>query len=101
MSKGGISSNNSSSPTSSNACTSLMNSGEDALQRPMLPAWEVLEAIPFVLEAILTACVHGRLSSRDLTTGLLDASFTYLWFKFSLFPSIWSHLSCAFLIDDN
>jgi hypothetical protein len=76
MSKGGISSSNSSSPNSSNACSSLINSGEDALQRPVLPAWEVLEALPFVLEAILTACVHGRLSSRDLTTGSLDASFT-------------------------
>ncbi|KAH7846475.1 hypothetical protein Vadar_014424 [Vaccinium darrowii] len=46
--------------------------GEDAYHRPMLPAWEVLEAIPFVLEALLTACAHGRLSSRDLTTGLRD-----------------------------
>nr|KYP42378.1 hypothetical protein KK1_036207 [Cajanus cajan] len=72
ITKGGISSSNSSSPTSSNACSSLMNSGEDAFQRPMLPAWEVLEALPFVLESILTACVHGRLSSRDLTTGLRD-----------------------------
>lgn len=72
MSKGGISSSNSSSPNSSNACSALINSGEDALQRPVLPAWEVLEALPFVLEAILTACVHGRLSSRDLTTGLRD-----------------------------
>lgn len=69
ISKGGISSSNSSSsPTSSNAC------GEDAFQRPILPAWEVLEALPFVLEAILTACAHGRLSSRDLTTGLQDAN---------------------------
>lgn len=74
MTKGGISSCNSSSPTSS----SLVNSGEDAFQRPMLPAWEVLEALPFVLEAILTACAHGRLSSRDMTTGLLDVCFIYL-----------------------
>ncbi|RDX90256.1 Mediator of RNA polymerase II transcription subunit 33A, partial [Mucuna pruriens] len=72
ITKGGISSSNSSSPTSSNACNTLINSGEDAFQRPMLPAWEVLEALPFVLESILTACVHGRLSSRDLTTGLRD-----------------------------
>jgi hypothetical protein len=76
MSKGGIASSNCSSPNSSNACSSLINSGDDALQKPVLPAWEVLEALPFVLEAILTACVHGRLSSRDLTTGLLDANFT-------------------------
>ncbi|TKY65627.1 Mediator of RNA polymerase II transcription subunit 33A [Spatholobus suberectus] len=72
ITKGGISSSNSSSPTSGNACSSLSNSGEEAFQRPMLPAWEVLEALPFVLESILTACVHGRLSSRDLTTGLRD-----------------------------
>lgn len=78
ITKGGISSSNSSSPTtaSSNACSSLMNSGEDNFQRPLLPAWEVLEALPFVLESILTACVHGRISSRKLTTGWLDASFT-------------------------
>ncbi|KAJ6865642.1 hypothetical protein NC651_036033 [Populus alba x Populus x berolinensis] len=48
------------------------STAEDPYQRPMLPAWDVLEAIPFVLEAILTACAHGRLSSRDLTTGLRD-----------------------------
>lgn len=41
----------------------------DAYMRPMLPAWEVLEAIPFVLEATLSACAYGRLSSRDMTTG--------------------------------
>lgn len=57
-----------SSVSSSNG--SFTSSGEDSFQRPVhLPAWEVLEAIPFVLEAILTACAHGRLSSRDLTTG--------------------------------
>ncbi|QCE12159.1 mediator of RNA polymerase II transcription subunit 33A-like isoform X1 [Vigna unguiculata] len=72
ISKVGISSSNSSSPTSSNACSSLINSGDDAFQRPMLPAWEVLEALPFVLESILTACAHGRISSRELTTGLRD-----------------------------
>ncbi|KAL2330468.1 hypothetical protein Fmac_018049 [Flemingia macrophylla] len=72
ITKGGISSSSSSSPTGGNACSSLINSAEDAFQRPMLPAWEVLEALPFVLESILTACVHGRLSSRDLTTGLRD-----------------------------
>ncbi|XP_050912341.1 mediator of RNA polymerase II transcription subunit 33A isoform X2 [Lathyrus oleraceus] len=72
MTKGGLLSSNSSSPTSSNTCSSLIKSGDDALQRPVLPAWEIMEALPFVLEAILTACVHGRLSSRDLTTGLRD-----------------------------
>lgn len=82
ITKVGISSSNSSSPTSSNACSSLINSGEDALQRPMLPAWEVLEALPFVLESILTACAHGRISSRELTTGWLDATFTSLSINF-------------------
>ncbi|XP_038693797.1 mediator of RNA polymerase II transcription subunit 33A-like isoform X2 [Tripterygium wilfordii] len=48
--------------------STISNSGED--NYPMLPAWELLEAIPFVLEAFLTACAHGRVSSRDLTTGL-------------------------------
>uniref|UniRef100_A0A2P2K0V4 Mediator of RNA polymerase II transcription subunit 33A n=1 Tax=Rhizophora mucronata TaxID=61149 RepID=A0A2P2K0V4_RHIMU len=46
--------------------------GEDPYQRPMLTAWEVLEAIPYVLEAILSACAHGKLSSRELITGLKD-----------------------------
>jgi hypothetical protein len=45
---------------------------EDASPRPLLPAWEVLEAIPFVLEAVLTACAYGRLSSRDLTIGYFE-----------------------------
>ncbi|XP_028764479.1 mediator of RNA polymerase II transcription subunit 33A isoform X2 [Neltuma alba] len=70
MTKGGALSSNSS--TSSNACSPFLSVGEDGYQRPILPAWEVLEALPFVLEAILTACVHGQLSSRDLTTGLRD-----------------------------
>ncbi|XP_047322944.1 mediator of RNA polymerase II transcription subunit 33A-like [Impatiens glandulifera] len=51
---------------------SLASSEEDVCEMPVLPAWDMLEAIPFVLEAILTACAHGRLSSRDLTTGLRD-----------------------------
>ncbi|XP_040372606.1 mediator of RNA polymerase II transcription subunit 33A isoform X2 [Rosa chinensis] len=61
-------SSNSPAPSSG----SPVDVGEDVNQRLMLPAWDVLEAIPFVLEAILTACSHGRLSSRDLTTGLRD-----------------------------
>ncbi|KAI5424109.1 hypothetical protein KIW84_030359 [Lathyrus oleraceus] len=73
MTKGGILSSSSSSPTSSNTCSSLIKSGDDALQRPVLPAWEIMEALPFILEAILTACVHGKLSSRDLTTEMLTS----------------------------
>ncbi|WCJ27895.1 Mediator of RNA polymerase II transcription subunit 33A [Euphorbia peplus] len=63
---------NSSTPSSNSLGVSSSSSVEEPYNRPMLPAWEVLEAVPYVLEAILTACAHGRLSSRDLTTGLRD-----------------------------
>ncbi|KAJ8898839.1 hypothetical protein K2173_008148 [Erythroxylum novogranatense] len=72
MSKGAASSGSSSSVSNSSVCGSSPNAAEDSSHRPILPAWEILEAIPLVLEAILTACAHGRLSSRDLTTGLRD-----------------------------
>nr|XP_010921239.1 mediator of RNA polymerase II transcription subunit 33A isoform X2 [Elaeis guineensis] len=65
-------SGNPSSTSGSSISGSPVNATEDAHQRPVLPAWEFLEAVPFVLEAVLTACAHGRLSSRDLTTGLRD-----------------------------
>ncbi|XP_028761050.1 mediator of RNA polymerase II transcription subunit 33A isoform X2 [Neltuma alba] len=45
---------------------------EDASMRPKLPAWDILEAVPFVVDAVLTACAHGRLSPRELATGLKD-----------------------------
>ncbi|XP_051179961.1 mediator of RNA polymerase II transcription subunit 33A isoform X3 [Lolium perenne] len=45
---------------------------EDSCEGPPVTAWEILEAVPFVLETVLTACAHGRLSSRDLITGLRD-----------------------------
>ncbi|MED6181148.1 hypothetical protein PIB30_016904 [Stylosanthes scabra] len=44
----------------------------DAMVKLKVPAWDVLEAIPFVLDAALTACAHGRLSTRQLATGLKD-----------------------------
>ncbi|KAF8397078.1 hypothetical protein HHK36_015985 [Tetracentron sinense] len=72
MTKGGTMPGNPSTISNSSISGSPVSTGEDAYKRPMLPAWEVLEATPFVLEAILTACAHGRLSSRDLTTGLRD-----------------------------
>ncbi|CAK7343448.1 unnamed protein product [Dovyalis caffra] len=72
MTKSGSSPGNSSTLSSNSLCGSPPSTVEDPYQRPMLPAWDVLEAMPFVLEAILTACAHGRLSSRDLTTGLRD-----------------------------
>ncbi|WJX22729.1 Mediator of RNA polymerase II transcription subunit 33A [Trifolium repens] len=45
---------------------------DDASTVPKLPAWDILEAIPFVVDAALTACAHGRLSPRELATGLKD-----------------------------
>ncbi|KAJ6790672.1 Uncharacterized protein M6B38_247475 [Iris pallida] len=72
MVKPGTISENPSSATSSSSSSTPANSIEHSNQRPVLPAWEILEAVPFVLEAILTACAYGKLSSRDLTTGLRD-----------------------------
>lgn len=43
---------------------------QDASIRLKVPAWDILEATPFVLDAALTACAHGRLSPRELATGL-------------------------------
>lgn len=66
-----------SGPSSGNSTTSSSSisgspstAGEEPSQRPLLPAWELLEAIPFALGSLLTACAYGRLSSRDLTTGI-------------------------------
>lgn len=43
---------------------------DDSHLWPQLPAWEILEAVPFVVDAALTACSHGRLFPRELATGL-------------------------------
>ncbi|GMY27543.1 mediator of RNA polymerase II transcription subunit 33A [Fagus crenata] len=45
---------------------------EDTSLRPTLPAWDILEAVPFFVDAALTACAHGKLSPRELATGLKD-----------------------------
>lgn len=42
---------------------------DDQSLKPMLPAWDILEAVPFVVDAALTACAYGRLSPRELATG--------------------------------
>ncbi|XP_004486114.1 mediator of RNA polymerase II transcription subunit 33A isoform X2 [Cicer arietinum] len=57
-------------PSGSSSSSGPVN--EDASIGPMLPAWDILEAIPFVVDAALTACAHGRLSPRELATGLKD-----------------------------
>ncbi|KAF8053707.1 hypothetical protein N665_1381s0006 [Sinapis alba] len=45
---------------------------EDSIPRPEFPAWDILKAVPYVVDAALTACSHGSLSPRDLATGLKD-----------------------------
>lgn len=60
-------------PTASGSSNSSGSGPEDASLRLKLPAWDILEAIPFVLDAALTACAHGRLSPRELATGLFNS----------------------------
>lgn len=52
--------------SSSSASSGL---SDDSCPRPKLAAWNILEAVPFVVDAALTACNHGRLSPRELCTG--------------------------------
>ncbi|XP_042517801.1 mediator of RNA polymerase II transcription subunit 33A-like isoform X2 [Macadamia integrifolia] len=59
-------------PVASGSSGSSGPGSEDASLRLKLPAWDILEAVPFVLDAALTACSHGRLSPRELATGLKD-----------------------------
>ncbi|KDP40093.1 hypothetical protein JCGZ_02091 [Jatropha curcas] len=58
--------------TISGSSGSSGSGNEDSSLRPKLPAWDILEAVPFVVDAALTACAHGRLSPRELATGLKD-----------------------------
>jgi hypothetical protein len=72
LSKGGTVSSTPGASASSSLSNSSGSVGEEASLRPLLPAWDILGAVPFVVDAVLTACAHGRLSPRDLTTGLRD-----------------------------
>lgn len=56
-------------PVTSGSSSSSGPGSEDISTRPKLPAWDILEAVPFVVDAALTACAHGRLSPRELATG--------------------------------
>ncbi|CAA2988545.1 mediator of RNA polymerase II transcription subunit 33A isoform X1 [Olea europaea subsp. europaea] len=56
----------------SSGSSSSSGAGSEDNLRPKLPAWDILEAVPFVADAALTACAHGRLSPRELCTGLKD-----------------------------
>jgi hypothetical protein len=72
-------------PSTSKNSGSSLSSGpgaEDAQARLKISAWDILEATPFALDAALTACAHGRLSPRELATGLynlLEVSFINLY----------------------
>lgn len=59
---------------SSSLSSSSGPGSDDSSVRPKLPAWDIMEAVPFVVDAALTACSHGKLSPRELATGLLFAS---------------------------
>ncbi|KAL9240775.1 hypothetical protein vseg_014956 [Gypsophila vaccaria] len=58
------------SASGSSSSTGL--SSEDSSLRPQLPAWDILEAVPYVVDAALTACAHGQVTPRELATGLKD-----------------------------
>lgn len=57
-------------PAISGSSSSSGPGNEDVSLHLKLPAWDILEAVPFVLDAALTGCAHGRLSPRELATGL-------------------------------
>ncbi|KAM0950986.1 putative mediator of RNA polymerase II transcription subunit 33A/B [Dioscorea sansibarensis] len=57
---------------SSSLSSSSGPGSEETSIRPKLPAWDIMEAVPFVVDAALTACAHGRLYPRELATGLKD-----------------------------
>lgn len=59
-------------PASSGSSISSASGAEDVSNRLKVPAWDILEATPFVLDATLAACGHGKLSPRELATGLKD-----------------------------
>ncbi|XP_007034585.2 PREDICTED: mediator of RNA polymerase II transcription subunit 33A [Theobroma cacao] len=56
----------------SGSSTSSGPGNEDNSLKPRLPAWDILESVPYVVDAALAACAHGRLSPRELATGLKD-----------------------------
>ncbi|KAL8151423.1 hypothetical protein V2J09_021231 [Rumex salicifolius] len=56
----------------SGSTSSSCSAAEEEIIRLQLPAWDILEAVPFVLDAALTACAYDKLSPRELATGLKD-----------------------------
>ncbi|KAK3193880.1 hypothetical protein Dsin_025190 [Dipteronia sinensis] len=59
-------------PPTSGSTNSSGSGVEDTSIRLKVPAWDILQATPFVLDAALTACAHGKLSPRELATGLKE-----------------------------
>ncbi|RAL43521.1 hypothetical protein DM860_012662 [Cuscuta australis] len=59
-------------PPTTSGSSSSSGPGDELSDRLKVPAWDILEALPFALDAALTACAHGRLSPRELTTGIKD-----------------------------
>lgn len=59
----------------SGSSTSSGTRNEDSTLRPELSAWDILEAVPYVVDAALTACAHGCLSPRELATGESDENY--------------------------
>ncbi|PQQ16831.1 mediator of RNA polymerase II transcription subunit 33B [Prunus yedoensis var. nudiflora] len=59
-------------PVTSGSSNSSASGTDESSIRLKVPAWDILEATPFVLDAALTACAHGRLSPRELATGLKE-----------------------------
>lgn len=64
----------SSSATTSGLSGNASGASEDAAGRPILCAWDIIAAVPIVMEYSLTACSHNTLSPRDLTTGTVGPS---------------------------
>ncbi|XP_061990357.1 mediator of RNA polymerase II transcription subunit 33A-like [Rosa rugosa] len=53
----------------SGSCSSFREADE-SIYLGKLPAWEILAALHYVVDAALTACANGRLSPRKLAMGL-------------------------------
>ncbi|KAI9181059.1 hypothetical protein LWI28_010964 [Acer negundo] len=59
-------------PATTGSTNSSGSGVEDTSIRLKVAAWDILEATPYVLDAALTACAHGKLSPRELATGLKE-----------------------------
>lgn len=62
--------------TTSGSSSSSASGTDESYLALKIPAWDILEAVPFALDAALTACAHEKISPRELTTGL---SIIFAW----------------------